>query len=147
MGEEYRPQRTVTPNRRQQRALWALIAYVILAFVPGAGAVLCMERDGSAHLGLGLDCPCPDLPDGSHPPCTDVAIEGLRDLVPDATPLPTLDLAGWLDVLAVARCTFCGQADDRSPEARAGPPWRIARAGRPDLVRAMRDRATVLLLI
>lgn len=131
----------------QKRALWALIFYVTLAFVPGAGAVLCIERDGSAHLGIGLDCPCPDLPDGSHPPCTDVVVEGLRDLVPDATPLPSMDFAGWLDLCACAHRTFCGLATTRLPEPRAGPPWSRARAGRPDLVRAMRDRATVRLLI
>ncbi|MEY2982344.1 MAG: hypothetical protein ACO4CT_07100 [Planctomycetota bacterium] len=134
-------------TRRKQRALWALIVSVALAFVPGVGAVLCMERDGSAHFGLGLDCPCPDLPDGTHPPCTDVALEGLRDLVPDTVPLPTLDFAGWLDLLALVPCTFRGLADDRSPEARAGPPWDSARAGRPDLARAFGHRATTVLLI
>jgi hypothetical protein len=138
---------SLVERSRKQRALWALIVYVALAFVPGVGAVLCIERDGAAHLGLGLDCPCPNLPDGSHPPCTDVALEGLRDLVPDATPLPTLDFAGWLDLLALAPCTFRGQADDRAPEARADPPWNSARAGRPDLARAIGDRTTVVLLI
>jgi hypothetical protein len=135
-------------THRTRKKTWiALIAWLVLALVPGPGFVMCMTQDGGLHLGLGAhgDCPCPPLPDGSHPPCVDIVVDGQRDLLPPDLPLPELLPTAWLALAAAIPLQWLSIEELAGLGARAGP--RPPGQTPPFLHRALDERAAVVLQI
>lgn len=136
----------MSPHRAAlARTLLAL--YAMLAMVPAAGLVVCLDGT-SAHVGIGLHegCPCPVDHEEEHPPCVDLHLDGQRDLLPEATAPAGHAPTAWL-VIAAATLLHTIPADAPSgTHARAGPTGGD-RAEPPHLARALRSRAAVVLLI
>lgn len=133
-------------RRPKTLARIALAAYALLAVVPGAGLVICLDAGGGTHVGVGMhgDCPCPTDPDGHHPPCVDVHVDGVRDQLPPDVPAPDLQPAAWLALAAAVPQRTMTLAEVAGRWPRAGPP---PDAGPPGLRRALDARAAVVLLI
>ena len=134
-------------DHRTTLARIALALYAMLALVPAAGLVVCLDG-ANAHIGIGLHdgCPCPVDHDDEHPPCLDVELDGQRDLLPEAASPAQHVPTAWL---AIAAATLLHTIPGDAPAgtyARAGPPGGPSDEP-PHLARALRARAAVVLLI
>jgi hypothetical protein len=131
------------------RSIWlALLACVLLALVPANGVILCFTADGSVHVEFDASgtCPCPLDPDGEHPPCVDVVLDGTRDRLPPSVVPPIPEPIDWLPpgmFEPVAELAWIQPEPPLDSVSYGWPPG--ASPTRPP--RALAERAVVVLLI